>query len=168
MTTQPLSLTAQLEAAKNDLALYQRLIASEALVEELTARFEKERAEREAAETERKAAEQEARFRGFGKITVSDNTPSRSTAGEGVLWRQWLITVVRPTWNPYTRNSTPVPVSYHGFTQTPPEVMEYLIEKHPKAIPAAIMAIKPGDPQGAINELLWAKQRGYLRSKPSA
>jgi hypothetical protein len=164
MNTELTRLLKGLEDAKGDLALYTRLIASEKLVEELTAKVLEARAKHDKAEAERKAAEREARFAGFGKITVEDATYHGSSRpiGEG-LFRARKVICERPTWNPYRGTSEVGPVTYPGIPGTPPEVLAYLVEKHPEAIPADIMALCPQCPYTALDEYFVCRKRGSSR-----
>ncbi|AJA08483.1 hypothetical protein SKP52_07820 [Sphingopyxis fribergensis] len=157
MTTDINTIAAELEAAKADLAQWERLTSAADRLKALTVSFDQARiAQAKADEAAAKEAA-EARFKGLTNIRVT------SSGGGGVLSQQFLIRWTAPVYDMYSMAAVPQPHERPGFETIPDNVLAFLIERHPEEIPAAIMALAPGDPAAAMSEYFRARQRGYVK-----
>jgi hypothetical protein len=148
---------AALSAAREDVALLERLKGAEALVKRLTA--EQDAAlttQNKAIAAEAKATDDE-RFARFSDINVTDKRPE-----EGLLSAPFVISYVLSTWDMGAHASVPLTRSVTGFKVLPHIVLEYLIERHPSKIPARIMALAPGNPRAAFDRYFGGLSRGYI------
>ncbi|WP_137754264.1 hypothetical protein [Sphingopyxis sp. L1A2A] len=167
MTTNLNTLAAELADAKADLAHWERLTTAADRVKALSASFDKARAAQIKAEEAEAKAASEARFNGLSNIRVTENTGLAACSG-GVLRMSWNITWTAPRFDTETMTSPPRQHSATGFNALSASVMAFLIEKHPEQIPAAIMALAPGDPAAAMEEYFTALRRGYVKGKAAA
>lgn len=163
MTTDLNNIASKLEAAKADLALYERLTSAADRVKALTAAFDKARTAQAKADEAAAKEAAEARFNGLSNIRVTGS-------GDGsVLSQQYLISWTAPVYDMYSMTAIPQPVPERpGFETIPDNVLAFLIEKHPEEIPAAIMALAPDDPAAAMAEYFRARQRGYVKGNTAA
>lgn len=168
MTTQLSTLAAELEAAQQDLALWQRLSTAEERAEALAARYEKAKAAHDKQEAAEAEATREARFNGLADIRVSDTTDRSAQAGDHLLRRSYRITYTAPQYDIYAQRSVPKEQVVNGFAALPGNVLAFLIEKHPEQIPAAIAALAPDDPYGAFEIYFRDMRRGYSTRGASA
>ena len=162
MTTDINNLAAELAAAKADLAQWERLATAADRVKALTASFDKARAAQAKADEAAAKEAAEARFAGLSNVRVTENAGLSGCSG-GVLRTSWRVTWDAPAFDPDTMTSPPRKHSVVGFTALAPNVMAFLIEKHPERIPAEIMALAPGNPAAAMNEYFNALNRGYVK-----
>lgn len=162
MTTTLATITADLEAAREDLALLERLNSAPARVAQLTTEQELAQAAHDKAQAEAQKAASAARFDGLKSIEVADVTSANANVGDGVLWRSFRITVTKLAYHMSTQPVEEKQV-YNGFETVPANVFAFLIEKHPAKIPPPIAALAPGDPYRAFDEFFISKQRGYIR-----
>lgn len=163
MTTNLDNLFAELSAAKADLEQWERLASASERVKALTAAFDKAR----AAQT--KVAEDAAAAVRNRISDVRVTAAGVLGADEGnVLRNSWRISWTAPQFDMHTMSSPPRLHEVGGFAAVPADVLTVLIEKHPEQVPAQIMALRPGDPAGAIEEYFRAKKRGYVRGGASA
>lgn len=136
-------------------AAHDRAKAIEAAVTEAQARY----ADALAAEAEKS---REARLADFRSIRVETTYPA---GADGNLLRAgFVIHYERMTYDARYRAAFPVAHSCNGFSALPNEVYEYLVVRHPEAIPAEIMALHPDDPQEAFRAYFMGKRRGVIRS----
>lgn len=156
-------LGAELQQARQDVALFQRLKASEADAKRLALDLRAAQDELTEALTADHQAEQDARFAGFLDITVREHMPFN---GSGVLQLAFSITVKREAFNGY--ETVPEVLSFGGFQQLPSDAFGYLIEKHPERIPESIMELAPGDPYAAFDRYFNALRRGFLAVRSAA
>lgn len=147
-------LTADLEAARADAALFERLSAAAAQIEPLTAKLERAQADLEAIRASEAEAERQALLDTFNDIEVV------SEGDESLLRRGYKITVTRKEFDGYenTFNSR----TYRGFKTLPFEVFVYLIERRPDLIPSDIMEFAPDNAWDAFDGYFIALQRGYI------
>jgi hypothetical protein len=107
-------------------------------------------------------AERQARLAGFGNITVTVAYPSNY---EGNLLRAiFTVEYTRLQYNMAFRAAVMKPHKLIGFSALPADVLEYLVEKRPEAIPAEISNLAPADPWEAFRRYFLALRRGRLDS----
>lgn len=157
MTDDLNTIAADLEAAKADLALLERLTSAAERVNVLTTAFDKARtAQAKADEASAKEAA-EARFKGLANIRVT------GSGDDNLLREHFTINWTGQVYDMYSMTSAPIEMQREGFVSLPDNVLAFLVEKHPDRIPAKITALRPGDPAAAMTEYLRACQRGYFR-----
>lgn len=167
MTTDIASIAAQLDEATKDAALWERLSTAGDRAKQLARDLDKAKAASEKAAREQADAAKDARLSRITNIRVT--TTGNGQGGEGsFLWQPFRISWNAPKWNMYTMASEPGEHSRDYFDQLPPEVYECLVERYPDQIPAAIMALAPGNPGDALGEYLAARRRGYIKAKAAA
>lgn len=149
------AITADLEEARKDMALLERLKSAADRVTRLTAEQTKTVTARDAALVTEAKVKQEARFAGIEQVEVTDNTPN-----DNVVRSSFTISYVRPTWD--GRSSVPRQHTVNGFALLVPEVLDYLIERCPERIPAKITALAPEDIRLAFNRYFVSVRRGYV------
>ena len=148
---------AQLQDARQDVALLQRLKAAEADAKRLALELRAAQDELAEAMTAEIEAQRDARFKGFLGITITEKVSENATS---VLHRAFNITVQRAAFNGY--ESVPEELTFGGFQQLPGDALHYLIERHPERIPASIADLAPNDPYGAFVAYFSGLRRGYL------
>ena len=158
MTTTPAAILKELEAAQKDLALFQRLQTAEKRVEQLTRDYENARVTQEREEAAALEAAKEARFAGLSDIRVEgaslDHSGSELHANHRITWRG-------PKYDSASGTTLIRTHEVFGLLSLPPHVLAFLVELHPEQIPAAILALAPGDPWAAIETLYITRRRGY-------
>jgi len=158
------TLAAELEAAKQDLALFQRLTSAEQRVEQLTVEYDKAQAVNERAEANEAKAAHAARFDGLSDIRVET---SQDPYNPSLMGATFTISWSAPAFDAW-RGAHVKRHTRHSFAALPPKVFAYLVEENADRIPAAILALAPGDPVGAIDIYLSALRRGYFIGKVPA
>lgn len=164
LTTTPAAILAELEEAQKDLALFQRLETAQRRTEQLTEQYEAARANQEREEAEARDTAKKARFKDLSNVRVTGNDK------QGSIWRNWRITFTGPAWDMRRQVSRVMDVDVPGFSvllDSYRHVFDYLIEECPERIPAEIMALAPGDPYRAFEEMFAAERRGYLIGRAS-
>ena len=156
------TITNELEEARKDNALFNRLRGAAERVEELTAAHGRALAEQARVEAAAAAVAHAARFVGLSDIQVTRG----GAADENLVRVSFAIsyTVTRDHGDGWP---TPKRHTMRGFRALDPAVFGFLIEEHPERIPAEIMALAPGNPWGAFDEYFSALRRGYC-SAPKA
>lgn len=150
-------ITADLDAALEDVALLERLKSAADRVSRLTAEKEKAiKARDKALSAEAKAAEENH----FARISDVDVTEHPETVPENVIRSSFTITYTRLTWDGWA--SRPAQHSVTGFGILPPDVLEYLIERRPERIPPKIMALAPDNPRDAFRRYFSSQRRGFI------
>lgn len=149
------SINAELEAAREDMALLERLKSAADRVTRLSVEQDKKLAAHRAALAAEAEAKVDARFAGISDVDVTDSTPM-----ETVLRSSFQISFIRPVWDGY--RTAPKRHSANGFGVLPPEVLDYLITRCPERIPAKIMALAPDSPREAFNRYFVGVRRGYI------
>jgi hypothetical protein len=167
MTTDIALIAAQLDEATQDAALWERLSKAGDRAKQLARDLEKAKAAKQKEADAQAKAAQDARFSRIRNITVRDTT-SDTSAGENLLRRNFTISYTAPEFDMYTQTTYPREHTKPGFEQLPDEVYDCLIERHPDAIPAAIMALAPDSPREALGAYLAARRRGHVTSKAAA
>lgn len=157
MTTDINTLAAELEAAKADLAQWERLTSAADRVKALTVSLEKARVSQAKADEAVAQAETDARLSRITDIRVT------GSGGDNLLREQFTISWTAPVYDMYTMSAAPQQQRREGFQTLPDDVYECLVCRYPEQIPAAIMALAPGDPGRAMYEYLKARERGYIR-----
>jgi hypothetical protein len=164
MTTDIATIAAQLDEAKKDAALWERLSKAPELAKQLTRDLDRAKAaQQKEAATQAKAA-QDARFARIGSLRVQETT-SDPSAGENLLRRSYSISYTTPVYDMYTMTSLPREHTKPSFEQLPDDIYDCLIDRHPEQIPAAIMDLAPGNPRAALAAYLDARRRGYIKGK---
>lgn len=107
-------------------------------------------------------AEREQRLGRFSDIRV-DMQP-----GESLISTGFVIRYMQDAWDIALNETVPKPHVCNGFAALADDAYEYLVTKKPKAIPAEIMALAPGDPQQAMSIYLAGKARGYFKGAIAA
>lgn len=156
LTAKLAGIVAELDEARKDVALLERLKAAEANVKRLTKEQADIFAEREAAYAARSKAKQDARFANLSKIRIVDSTPH-----ESVLRSGFTIKYTRLAYDMYAQANVPQDVTVEGFTGLPDDVFDFLIERHPEAIPSKIRNLA-GDAREAFAVYFRALRNGFL------
>lgn len=140
----------ELDAARADAALYERLKASPALVTKLM----KEASELTAKLSEVSAAEdiakRDALFAQFGGMTVTYQMPPNRS---GLLNAKWAIRWKKNVQTGYAWSSGMKDFEAQDFTtleHSCPDAYRYLVEAHPEKIPGIIMELSPNNPAEAM------------------
>jgi len=148
-------LGADLEQAKADVALLQRLKDAEANAKRLAGELRAAQDELSTAIAEATEAKREAEFAKFKDITVTEEQGN----GSSVLHSSFTIVVTALSFDGATHEEQR---TYIGFGQLPGDALSYLIEKRPDRIPASITALSPNDPYEAFDTYFAGLRRGYL------
>ena len=101
--------------------------------------------------------EREERLKAFTDIRVE------TKPGDNLLDTTFTIYYTRSTWNMTLNESVPQEHSCTGFARLDDAAYEYLVMVKPRAIPAEIMALAPGNPQDALGLYFMAQKRGYVK-----
>jgi len=157
------TVAAELEAAKADLAMYERLTSAKERVARLSRNYEAAQAEHEKQKAADAEAAHEAQFAGLRSIRVTDTTGVDAAAGGNLLRSSFRVTYIGPKWCFHRGTSVPTEHVIDGLGALPPHVLAFLIEKAPEEIPVAIMALAPGDPARAMHEYFACVRRGYIK-----
>lgn len=147
-------LTADLEAARADAALFERLSGAAAQIAPLAAKLEQAQADLEATRVSDAEAERQALLDTFSDIEVV------SEGDDNLLRRGYKITVTRKQFDGYENTLTSR--TYRGFKSLPFEVFVYLIERRPELIPTDILEFAPNNAWDAFDGYFIALQRGYI------
>jgi hypothetical protein len=147
---------ADLELARDDVALLERLKSATDRVARLTGELEKVTTARSKALAAEAKANDERRFAAISNVSVTDG----KTAAENVVRSTFTITYSRPAFD--GRSTRVREHTCEGFGPLPPEVLDYIIEKRPDLIPAKIMALAPDSPRDAFRRYFVALRRGYV------
>jgi hypothetical protein len=158
---------AALEAAKADKARWERLSNAASRVKKLAPIYDEARAAHDSAVAAEAQAKSDARFNGLADLSVT-NTSTGGLNGGGLLRMSWRISWTGPGYDAQTMTGAIQRHERDSFFNLPPNVMAFLIERHPELIPDEIMALAPGDPAEAMEEYHRARQRGYLKGKIAA
>ncbi|WP_070158126.1 hypothetical protein [Sphingobium phenoxybenzoativorans] len=106
--------------------------------------------------------ERRERIAGFSDITVALDYPPQC---EGNLLRaNFIIDYVKLFYDPSSRMPVAKPHRVTSFRELPDDAYDYLVTVHPDRIPAEIMALCPGDPNGAFAAYFQGLRRGMFRS----
>lgn len=150
----------QLAAAQADLDLFQRLQNAAASVKALTAARDKAAAANAKAEAEKAKAVEEARFSGLRDLSIMETPGSKSSS---VLSSQFHITYTRDAYSTDAHATLPQKVSLVGFEALEPNVLAWIVLRHPNKIPASITDLVPGNVDAAIYRYLGGRRRGWLQ-----
>lgn len=148
------SITAELDVARADMALLERLKSAADRVSRLTIEQEKTNVALEAAKAREGKANEDARFAGITELTITDRTPDAN-----VVRSTFKITYVRPKWD--GRSTYPQHHKASGFGLLDRDVLKYIIERCPDRIPQKIMALAPDNPRLAFDRYFVGVRRGY-------
>lgn len=152
-------LAAQLEEARQDVLLFERLQSAQERLDTLTAEYEQAEAQANREAAARAAKAKEEMFAG-----ISDLRITRSPGGEpGLLHDKFEISYIKPGWDTLQGRSVPTRKADTAFSRVPPDVMMYLIEKRPELIPSDILALDPDNPRNAFAIYAAARLRGFFR-----
>lgn len=166
------TIATQLEEAKADLALAQRIQTAPDRVKTLTPLYEKALRAYESAKAKmqandaalRAAAEKalaDARFAGLSDLCIEERVDIKNPH---VLKNTYVISWTHPVWGAEENETLPAPCTAKGFGFLPPDVLAWIIERHPEKVPASIMDLAPGDVEAALTRYFIALRRGYLAS----
>lgn len=150
-------ITAELDDARADVALLERLKSATDRVARLTAEHQKATAARAKALAAEAKANDERRFAGISDVSVAVHP---KTTGENVVRTNWTITYTSPAWD--GRVTRLMEHSVESFGALRPEVLDYIIEKRPDLIPSKIMALAPDSPRDAFRRYFVSVRRGYV------
>ena len=101
--------------------------------------------------------ERQERLKAFTDMRVE------TKPGDNLLDTTFTIYYTRSTWNMKLNESVPQEHSCTGFARLDDDAYEYLVTVKPRAIPAAIMALAPGNAQEAFGVYFMAQKRGYIK-----
>jgi hypothetical protein len=103
------------------------------------------------------AAAKEATFSRIRNVTVIDSTPD-----DNVVRSSFTIKATCVAFDSMSGQTVEAVATYPGFAGLPSDIMAYLIERDPSALPAKIKALAPDSPAAAMDRYLVSKRRGYL------
>jgi hypothetical protein len=146
----------KLDAAREDVALLERLKSATDRVARLTGEYEKASKALDKAKATDAKADDDRRFGGISNVSVS----AGNTANENVVRSTFTITYSRPSFD--GRSTRVREHACVGFGALPPEILDYIIEKRPELIPAKIMALAPDSPRAAFRRYFVSLRRGYI------
>jgi hypothetical protein len=147
---------ADLQLARDDVALLERLKSATDRVVRLVAEHEKATAARTKTLAAEAKANDERRFAGISDVSVT----AAKTENENVVRSNFTIRYSTPTWD--GRSTRVREHSREGFGALPPEVLDYIIDKCPDLIPAKIIALAPDSPRDAFRRYFVSLRRGYV------
>ena len=150
-------ISAELDEARQDVAMLEKLKSAQDRLNRLTAEQSKAIAQCDKAIAAEEKAQADSRFVGLRDIRVIETRP-----GEHVLRAGFTVTYTRMAWDMDAQQSVPRGESVNGFPAVPSNVLAFLIERHPERIPAKIMDLAPGNPGVAFNCYFRALSRGYI------
>ena len=150
-------INAELEAAREDVALLERLKSAQDRVNRLTAEQAKAVREHDKALAAEAKAAKAARFASISNVLVTEHP---DTVREHALRASFTITWTQPVWD--GRASIPTQHSIGGFSALPSHVFEYIMENCPDRIPAKIMALAPDNPREAFGRYFRGLKRGCI------
>ncbi len=154
------TLTAQLEEARRDADMWQRLKGAEDRAKRLKGEYDKAKAEHDAAEGEKAKAAEEARYAGLRGLTITE-VPSATSPN--VLSSRFHITYTRDAWDALAHASLPETVSKASFGALDDNIVSWMLARHPEKLPASILALAPGDASEALACYFAGLRRGYLK-----
>ena len=163
MTKTLSTIAAELEAARKDLAHWQRLTTAEERAQALAAAYETARADADAQAVAKEATDLEASFAGLSNIRVTNGSDAVAASGDNLLRQLFVVTWDGPKYDMRSGQNYTGAHRIGGLNRLPPNVLRFLIEKAPKQIPADIMKLAPGNPRRAMNEYFSALHRGYTK-----
>lgn len=105
------------------------------------------------------------RLSAFSDIRV---TASTADITPNLISTNFLIEYERLTWDMIAKQSLPMKHKCNGFANLDDTAFEYLLTVKPQAIPAAIMALAPGNPYAAFDAYFVGKKRGLFREAVAA
>ena len=157
------TITRDLEEARKDDALFQRLRGAAGRVEELTGAHGRALVEQARADTAAAAVAKAARFVGLSDILVTRGGATDENLVRASFAISYTVTRDHGDGWPSSKRHT-----INGFRALDPLLFAFLIEEHPERIPAEIMALAPGDPYAAFDEYFTALRRGYCSAPKAA
>jgi hypothetical protein len=160
MTTDIATIAAQLDEAKQNAALWERLSNAGERVKQLTRDYDKAKAAKDKADGAEAHEEKERRFSRYSDIQIRDVTGAGEDAG--VLKRSYEITYTAPQYDMYAMKSFPERHIVQGFDALKDDLYELILERHSDKIPGQILALAPGNAAEALSVYLQGKRRGYL------
>lgn len=146
-----------LAAARADLELYKRLMASEALVAQLETTEAEYTRDLEKVVAKEAAEDKRERKAAYRNLTVTTTNGDR-----GVLGAVYRIAWETPTYDYMTGDSPWTRRTAHSFSTLDDGVYGYMMEFCPDAIPALIMALAPGNPEQAMERYFVGMKRGWV------
>jgi hypothetical protein len=149
------SITTELEAARADMALLERLKSAADRVSRLSAEHDKATAALNAAKVREAKAKEDARFAGIEHLAIDDTSPDAN-----LVRSNFKISYARPTWD--GRATVPRHHTASGFSLLDRDVLSYIIERCPERIPHKIMALAPDNPRLAFDRYFVSLRRGYV------
>jgi hypothetical protein len=147
-------ISAELEEARADMTLIDRLKSAADRVKRLSGEQDKAIAARNKALAAEAKAKQEARFAGISDMRIT------CVGNEHLLRLRFTIEYMSPRWNGF--ESVPARRSFESFDALPSDVLDYIIEVRPDLIPAMIADLAPGSPREAFGRYFLGKKRGYI------
>jgi hypothetical protein len=151
-------IAAELEEARQDVTLLERLKSAQDRAKRLTAEQDRVIAERDKAQAAEAKARNAERFKGLSDLRIAETPPA---TGGGVLHNSYVIRYTRPAWDMHAQESLPQTHEVSGFIGLPDDVFDWIIDRHPSAIPASIRALAD-DPREAFKAYFMGLRRGYL------
>lgn len=82
--------------------------------------------------------------------------------GRNLISAPFTIRYTKSVYDMATKSAVPIVHDVNGFASLPDDAFEYLIARKPEAIPAAILALSPGDANAAFDIYFAGKRRGYI------
>ncbi|MDG5489218.1 hypothetical protein NYR55_11395 [Sphingomonas sp. BGYR3] len=149
-----------LAAAREDVALYDRLNAAKATVTRLAKEGEQLTAELSKALDE----EAKASVAAFEKANQNFKIERiQHDQRAGLAHDRFIISWESLRYDMNARENVWQPQSADGFETLPDTVLGHLLQHKPSLIPADILSLMPGDPFAAMSSYLSGKRRGYFR-----
>ncbi|KQN93061.1 hypothetical protein ASE95_10795 [Sphingomonas sp. Leaf231] len=148
-----------LAAARADLELYKRLMASEALLAQLEATEAQYTRDLEKVVAKEAAEDKRKRKAAIRNLAITTTMPDRAS---GVLSATFTISWEQPSYDHETRESRWTAKRAVGFTSLSEDIYAYLMEFRREAIPSLIMDLAPEDPELAMHRYFVSRSRGFV------
>lgn len=157
------TITRELEEARQDDALFQRLRGAAVRVEELSVAHGHALAEQARVEAAAASAAHAARFVGLSDLQITRGGATDENLVRASFAISYTVTRDHGDGWPSSKRHT-----INGFRALDPLLFAFLIEEHPERIPAEIKALAPSDPHAAFDEYFTALRRGYCSAPKAA
>ena len=155
------SITVNLEGARADVALLQRLKDAQANAKRLTLELQATQEVLASALADERNAKLEAEFANIRKMAISTSVPPEDRTA-GVLKTTFAVTYETLSYDYQTRQNVWRTVSAPGINYLQARELAYLTQAKPELIPQCIVDLAPGQPAEAVSRYIQAMSRGYL------
>ena len=165
LTTEVERLSAALDDARADVALLLRLKNAEKDAARIAGELDAAQRALVNANVDALSAMRDVEFANLRSLSVA--AVANGGGNGSALGYTYVIRYERLTYDNRSNSNHWKVNSVTGFAALEPDVFRYMMLANPQAIPAAIMALAPGDADAAMKAYFVAMQRGYT-SPPAA